>query len=124
MQLITAYISVVIIWATTPLAIQWSSETVGFLFSIASRFLLGACFAVALINVLGKKLPTHLPAIQTYLIGGIGLSSAMLCVYWGAQYIPSGWVSLIFAVTPIITGLLAMRILGEQGLTPFRIVAI
>ncbi len=124
MHLITAYISVIIIWATTPLAIKWSSESVGFLFGISSRFLLGAVFALSLIMLLGKKLSLETKAIQTYLTGGIGLSSAMLCVYWGAQYIPSGWVSIIFGITPIITGLLAMKLLGESGLTFFRLMAI
>lgn len=124
MQLITAYISVVLIWATTPLAIKWSSESVGFLFGISSRFLLGALFALSLLIVLGKKISLTNKAIQTYLAGGLGLSAAMLCVYWGAQYIPSGWVSMIFGVTPIITGLFAIKILGERGLTFFRLIAI
>ena len=46
MQVITAYISVVLIWATTPLAIQWSSQSVGFLFGISSRMILGAILAL------------------------------------------------------------------------------
>ena len=124
MQLITAYISVILIWATTPLAIQWSSESVGYLFGICSRFLLGAFFALSLIMILGKKLPLEKKAIQTYLAGGIGITFAMLCVYWGAQYIPSGWVSLIFGITPIMTGLFAVKLLGERGLNSFRLFAI
>lgn len=124
MQLITAYISVVLIWATTPLAIQWSSESVGFLFGLSSRFLLGALFALALISLLGKKISLETKAVQTYFTGGLGFSSAMLCVYWGAQYIPSGWISIIFGITPILTGLFAMKLLGERGLTLFRLLAI
>lgn len=124
MQLVTAYISVVIIWATTPLAIKWSSESVGFIFGISSRFALGAFIAMSIFLMLGKKLSLEAKAIQTYLAGGLGMSFAMLCVYWGAQFIPSGWISLIFGITPIITGLLAMKLLGERGLTLFRSIAI
>lgn len=124
MQLITAYISVVLIWATTPLAIQWSSESVGFLFGISSRMILGAVMAVLLIALFGKKLATDNKAIQTYIAAGLGLFSAMLCVYWSAQYIPSGWISIIYGVTPMITGLFAMQLLGERGLSLFRIIAI
>jgi drug/metabolite transporter (DMT)-like permease len=124
MPLITAYISVILIWATTPLAIQWSSESVGYLFGICSRFLLGAFFALSLIIILGKKLPLESKAIQTYFAGGLGITFAMLCVYWGSQYIPSGWVSMIFGITPIMTGLFAMMLLGERGLTLFRLFAI
>jgi len=124
MKLITSYISVILIWATTPLAIQWSSESVGYLFGICSRFFLGAVFALSLIMLLGKKFPLERKAIQTYLAGGLGVTFAMLCVYWAAQYIPSGWVSLIFGITPIMTGLFAMKLLGERGLNAFRLFAI
>lgn len=124
MQLLIAYISVVLIWATTPLAIQWSSESVGYLFGICSRFILGAIIAVAISLLLRKKLPLEIKAIQTYLIGGLGLSLAMLSVYWSSQYIPSGWISIIFGMSPILTGLFATRILGERGLNIMRTFAI
>jgi len=124
MQIITAYISVVLIWATTPLAIQWSSESVGFLFGISSRMFLGAILALIIITLLGKRLATHREALQTYIASGLGLFTAMTTVYWSAQYIPSGWISIIYVMTPIITGLLAMKLLGERGLTLFRVFAI
>lgn len=124
MQLFAAYISVVLIWATTPLAIQWSSESVGYLFGISSRMVLAAIMATLIILLLGKRLAMHRKAIETYFAAGLGLVTAMLTVYWSAQFIPSGWVSTIYGTTPIITGLLAMKILGERGLTIFRIFAI
>jgi CRISPR/Cas system CMR subunit Cmr4 (Cas7 group RAMP superfamily) len=36
-----ACIGVILIWSTTPLAIQWSGDEVGFLFGITSRMVLG-----------------------------------------------------------------------------------
>jgi len=55
----------------------------------------------------------HAQALHAYLAAGSGIYGAMLCVYWGAQFIPSGWISVIFGLTPIVTGLLAQRFLGE-----------
>ena len=124
MQLITAYITVVLIWATTPLTIQWSSESVGFLFGISSRIVLGAVFALSIIILMGKKIALNKKAVHTYIVGGSGIFTAMLCVYWSSQFIPSGWISIIYGVTPIFTGLLAMKILGEHGLSLFRTIAI
>jgi drug/metabolite transporter (DMT)-like permease len=123
MQLITAYITVVLIWATTPLTIQWSSEA-GFLFGISSRIILGATIALSLIVLFGKKIAWNKKAIQTYIAGGLGIFTAMICVYWSSQFIPSGWISIIYGVTPIFTGLLAMKILGERGLSMIRLFAI
>jgi len=123
MQLITAYISVVLIWATTPLTIQWSSES-GFLFGISSRIILGAIIALSLISLLGKKIAWNRKALQTYTASGLGIFTAMTSVYWSSQFIPSGWISIIYGVTPIFTGLLAMKILGERGLSFYRLIAI
>ncbi len=37
-----AYLGVIIIWSTTPLAIKWSNETGSFLFGVTGRMALGA----------------------------------------------------------------------------------
>jgi drug/metabolite transporter (DMT)-like permease len=124
MQLITAYISVVLIWTTTPLAIQWSNQSVGFLFGISSRMILGAIIALSLITLFGKRIEWNKKAIQTYIASGLGIFTAMLSVYWSSQFIPSGWISTIYGITPIFTGLLAMKMLGEPGLNSLRLFAI
>ncbi len=41
----------------------------------------------------------------------------MLPTYWAAQFIPSGWISVIFGLTPLITALLSAMFLGERSLT-------
>lgn len=41
----------------------------------------------------------------------------MSSVYWSAQYIPSGWISVIFGLTPLFTSLLAAIILQEKAFT-------
>jgi drug/metabolite transporter (DMT)-like permease len=42
----------------------------------------------------------------------------MVLTYWGAQFIPSGLVSVLFGLSPLITGLLAVVWLDEDALTP------
>ncbi len=41
MSIPAAFLGVVLIWATTPLAIKWSSEDAGYLIGVASRMVLG-----------------------------------------------------------------------------------
>ena len=38
----------------------------------------------------------------------------MLFGYWGTTYIPSGWVSVIWGSSPMLTGILANLLLGER----------
>jgi len=109
-----SYITVILIWTTTPLAIKWSSEGTGFVFAVTSRMVLGAAIAMLLTIIMRLDIPWHKPAIKAYLFSGLGIAISMMFVYWAAQYIPSGWVSLIFGLSPIITGLIMFVLYGEN----------
>jgi len=116
-----AYVGVILIWSTTPLAIQWSGQEVGFLFGITSRMLLGVMAGLAVALAMGIRLPWHAAARRTYLAAGLGMFLAMLSVYWASQYIPSGWISVMFGMAPIATGIMASIWLDEQALIPTRV---
>jgi len=116
-----AFMGVVIIWSTTPLAIKWSSDGGGYLFAVFSRMLLGLLVCLMLIALLSRRIRWRRDALLTYLAGGLGIWGAMTCVYWGVQYIPSGLVSLLFGLSPVVTALMAASWLRERALTPFRL---
>ncbi len=124
MSIPAAYIGVVLIWGTTPLAIKWSGEGVGYLFGVTGRMVIGLALAVLVLRLLGVRLHWHRRARQTYLVAGLGIYLAMTSTYWAAQFIPSGWVSVVFGLSPIATGLMARLWLGEQGLTASRLLAL
>ncbi len=119
-----SYLAVMLIWSTTPLSIQWSATEVDFLFGVTSRMVIGLMISLLLMRFMGLSLRTHRKALQTYLAAGMGIFGAMICVYWGAQYIPSGWISVLFGLTPIMTGIMARRFLGEQALSGVRLVGV
>jgi len=45
----------------------------------------------------------------------------MISVYWSAQFIPSGWISVIFGLSPLFTALMAQLWLDGEKLTPARV---
>lgn len=116
-----AYLLVIVIWSTTPLAIKWSAVGGGYAFAVLARMLIGAVLAVALTTVWRVGLPLHARARRSYLAGGVGIFGAMYFTYWGAQYVDSGLVSVLFGLAPLVTSLLAMRWLDEPALRPARI---
>lgn len=118
---IISFIVVILIWSTTPIAIKWSGEGPGFLFGVTARMVIGVSLMLILAYVKRIPIPRHKQAVYTYLAAGLGIYGAMLSVYWGAQYIPSGFISVIFGMAPVITGVLAYFVLGERELTPVRI---
>lgn len=121
MSIPLAYLTVVAIWSTTPLAIQWSALGTSFTFAVMARMLIGVCLAVTLVAVWRIGLPLHRQARRSYLVGGLGLFGAMLATYWGAQYIHSGLVSVLFGLSPLFTSLLAALWLDESALRPSKV---
>lgn len=120
-----AYIGVIIIWSTTPLAIKWSGGDSGYLFGVTARMSIGLLFSSVLIMFFSKRrLPLDKLARKTYFVAGIAIYGAMLCVYWGSQYISSGFISVIFGLNPLVTGILAALWLNERSLTPAKILGV
>jgi drug/metabolite transporter (DMT)-like permease len=119
-----AFLATIMIWSTTPLAIKWSSEGLGFMFAATTRMAIGTLGCLLLLMLSRGRLHWHKAAVQTYLAAGLGIYGAMSCVYWGAQFIPSGLVSVIFGLTPLMTGLMASYWLGEQSLIPVRLIGL
>jgi drug/metabolite transporter (DMT)-like permease len=116
-----SYLSVILIWSTTPLAIQWSGNDVGFQFGVAARMAIGLIALLILLHVMKIELPWHKKARRIYLISGSTLYVAMSFVYWAAQHIPSGWISVVFGLSPILTSVLANAILKDSHLSGTRL---
>jgi len=121
MSVPSAYLGVIIIWSTTPLAILWSSEEVGFVFGVTSRMLIGAVLALIVAALLGSGLVWHRRAISAYMASAIGIYGGMITVYWAAQFIPTGWISVIFGLSPLFTALMAQLWLEGEKLTRPRL---
>jgi len=121
-RLAAAFLALVAIWSTTPLAIQWSADDqVSFVAGLGARMLLGFSVLAGLHLWLRRPLPLHGAALHAYVASGVGIYGAMMLVYWGAQYIPSGWIALLGGLMPITTGLLAAMVLGERAFSPPRL---
>lgn len=117
MRIALAYITIILLWATTPLAIKWSGEGPGFIFGAGSRMVIGLVCMLFLLIIRRKCLPIHRKAKMTYLVVAVQMYAAMLSVYWGAQFVPSGWVSVIFGLSPFLSAFFAAIWLKERSLT-------
>lgn len=121
MSVRAAYLGVILVWSTTPLGIKWSSEGLGFLFGVSGRMFLGLLLCLALARALRVPLPLDARARRTYLAAGVAIYGAMLATYWSAQFIPSGLISVVFGLSPIVTGIFAAAWLNERALTVPRL---
>jgi drug/metabolite transporter (DMT)-like permease len=121
MSVPAAYLGVILIWSTTPLGIQWSAQGATFSFAVMARMLIGLVICLLLLRATRTEFPFTLAARQLYLTSGSSLFVAMLLTYWGALHIPSGLISVIFGLSPLVTGVFAALWLSERTLMPARL---
>lgn len=116
MRLLLAYLGVVLIWTTTPLGIKWSSIGVSFIFGVTARMSIGLFCLLILMLLSRTRLRLDKSALTTYLAVSMQLYASMLLTYWGAQFIPSGWLSVIYGLSPFMTAFMAAALLQERSL--------
>ncbi|MBT9538505.1 DMT family transporter [Thiobacillus sp.] len=121
MSVPAAYLGVILIWSTTPLGIQWSAQGATFSFAVMARMLIGLAICGVLLRATRTAFPYTAAARQLYLVSGLSIFVAMLLTYWGALHIPSGLISVIFGLSPLVTGVFAALWLSERTLTPLRL---
>ena len=121
MSLPAAFVSVILIWSTTPLAIKWSALGAGFSFAVFARMAIGVLLCSALMAVFRIRFPLHRKALHSYVASGTTMWGTMVLVYWSAQYVSSGMISVLFGLAPLITSLGAMWWLKEESLTPNKL---
>ncbi len=118
MSLPAAFVTVILIWSTTPLAIKWSALGVGFSFAVFMRMAIGMLLCAVLLAAFRVRVPLHRKALQAYLAGGLSMFGAMALTYWSSQFVSSGTIAVLFGLSPLITSLGAMLWLKEEALTP------
>lgn len=123
MRILVAYTVLVLLWSVTPLAIKWSGEGPGYLFGVTGRMVTGLTALLLYLRVTRTRLPWDSRALWTYLAGALQIFGSMILTYWASQHLPSGWISVVFGLTPLLTAPLAAYFLGEKSLSFKRILS-
>lgn len=123
-MLYLVYVCVLLIWATTPLAIKIGAATSTPLAALSLRILLAFFIGAAIATLSGRfglKLRAHW---RHYLAASLGIFPNFILVYYATETIPSGLVSVMFATSPFVTAVLARPVLGENMLEPHQVVGL
>lgn len=124
MAVLFAYVSVVLIWATTPLAIQWSSDSLSFIAAAAARMSIALVLALSFLIMVRQSFATFWQQRWIYFAASIGIFPNMPVVYWAAQFIPSGLVAVIFALSPFVTGVMTLLLLRQNPFSLKKVLAL
>ena len=119
-----AYLTLIVIWSTTPLAIKWSAAELSFAGGIFWRILLSAILVFCILLVRKERLFFKPGVWRFYLVASLGIGPNFLLVYWASLSIPSGLIAVMFSTTPFCIGLLSYFWLGNNVFTLRRVAAL
>ncbi|BBN80901.1 membrane protein [Pseudoalteromonas sp. A25] len=94
------------------------------LLSVLLRMMIALLLAGLVIAISNTRVPWNRRACKLYLYSALGILGGMSLSYLAAQTVPSGVISLIFGLAPILSGLLAQKLLGEAKFTPVKLIAL
>ncbi|MGQ9426256.1 DMT family transporter [Gilvimarinus sp. F26214L] len=124
MKVLIAYWSVILIWSTTPLGIATSNNGLTFWTAAGLRMLLAFALIMTIIAVRREPFLPNRRVALAYFVASLGLSPQMSLVYWAAQHVPTGVMSLVFAFNPCLTALASLLILRDTKLVLRQVVAL
>lgn len=116
------YLTTVLIWGTTWIAIKWQTGVVAPPVSIAFRFILASIVMLAIVRM--TRRPMRPPRAAWPLLFGQGLAlfcCNFLCFYYAEQIVPSGLVAVVFSTAPLFNAING-RLFMERALQPSAIV--
>jgi len=113
MSIPAAYAAVIVIWSTTPLAIKWSAEGLSPISGVFLRMLVATCAGYGLLWLLNKKVRWDKEALKYYAAANIGVLLGLSLVYKASTLMSSGLVSVLFGLSPIMSGIFSRYILGD-----------
>lgn len=114
---LAAWLGVVFVWSTTPLTIKWSAMDLGPWAAVAGRTAIGA---LVFLLLFASPLQRFEHSARVWRLGAIVAAffvAGMLLMYAGAPLIPSGLMSVVYGLSPIVTALLASMVFRDERLT-------
>ncbi|HEV3379319.1 MAG TPA: EamA family transporter [Thermoleophilaceae bacterium] len=116
------YLTLVIIWSSTWVAIKIGLEDCPPLLGAGIRFAAAGLLLLGFAAVRGRSLRTD--ARLAGILALMPFALAYGLVYWGEQHIPSGLAAVIFGVLPLYTAFLGAVLLPDQPLRVRLVVGI
>jgi drug/metabolite transporter (DMT)-like permease len=100
------------VWATTPLAIKISAQALPPVAAATARMAVAVVVGLALLWLMGGRLTWTVYALRSYAAALPGVFAAMVLAYLSTPYVPSGLISVVFGMAPLMSGVM-MQLLPE-----------
>jgi drug/metabolite transporter (DMT)-like permease len=113
---VVLFVSLVVIWSSTWVAIKLGLEDTPPLLGAGVRFTLAGLLLLAVAAVGRRRLTTDWTL--ALVLGLLPFATSYGLIYWSEQHIPSGMAAVLFGIFPLYVALLAIVLLKEERVRP------
>jgi drug/metabolite transporter (DMT)-like permease len=117
MKVASVYLSVGLIWSTTPLFIRFSVDSLDYIQASALRMWISLALCFVMMRIFSIPFRLTREALYRYFVGAMAVSGAMLCVYWSAQTLPSGLIAVVWGLSPLVVSLYCLVLIPQTRLS-------
>ena len=114
-RMVLAFFAIYFLWGTTFLAIRMVVEELPPLFAAGARFLIAGILLLGFMLAKGETRPTTRQWRNLLILSLLMFVAEYGPLFWAEKYVPSGIVSVLAAMIPIITLVLEMLVLRQQN---------
>ena len=100
-RIAAAFAAIYVFWGSTFLGIRYAIETIPPFLMAGTRFLIAGAILYARVAMREGARPTRRQWINAAIVGALLLTIGNGAVSWAEQFVPSGLVALIVAITPL-----------------------
>lgn len=119
------FVLLCLIWGSTWLAIKIGLESVPPFYGVFFRFLLAALILVGIMKVRGMVIPRDKESWKLFAVLGLfSLGLPFGIIYWSGQFLPTGLMSILFAVFPFMVAIFSHMFLPEEPLNRYKVIGI
>ena len=119
------FVLLCLIWGSTWMAIKIGLESVPPFYGIFFRFLLAAIILLVIMKLRGIPVPRDRTTWKLFTaIGFLSLGLPFSIIYWAEQFLPSGLMSILFAVFPFMVAIFSHIVLPEEPLNVYKVLGI
>ena len=117
MSVPAAYAAVILIWSTTPLTVKWSAEGLAPASGVLLRMMIAGVCGYLILRLINKKIRWDGEALKHYAAANLGVFVGMTLLYKAATYMQSGLISILFGLSPILSGLMSQYLIRDTRFT-------
>ncbi|HET7701064.1 MAG TPA: EamA family transporter [Candidatus Limnocylindria bacterium] len=113
---LAAYACLVTIAGTNFVAVRFSNAELAPFWGATLRFAIAGALFFAVMAIRRAAVPRGRALVGVLVYGTLGFGASYALLYWALQTVPAGLASVVIALVPLLTFLLA----AAHGLEPFR----